>query len=43
MVKERDFEAEKNQNKCKNQISIFVLVCHRHFPARNRSKINHQP
>ena len=34
MVKELDFEAEKNRKK----ISNFVFLSYGHFPARNGSK-----
>jgi hypothetical protein len=41
MVKQRDFEAEQNQNKCKkikNQISNFGFMSYGHFLGRNGSK-----
>ena len=39
-AEERDFKAEKNQNKCKNQMSNFVFMSYGHFPARNESKLH---
>jgi hypothetical protein len=38
MVKERDFEAEKNQNKCKKIKHPTLVLSYGHFPARSGSK-----